>query len=299
MEKVSKCYSNLISRILHSKKISIRILIISFSTLIILLLFIFPRIRSEIIADPKSNRISIQYTSTIADDKEQLFELFKPYEEKIVHILGNRALSRFSNVFNATRGNCIITLKNASYLDNAIEDIRDILENNAEWTFDIAPWDPSKLPLPRTYGLHIKIAGPDKKTILQLMEKIIDEVNRLDIYRNVYSVPSTRLTNEIMFEPRKEITSQFNKFTNSKISSMIRILLNGSKVITLNDGEDRININMNYPDDLNQSIEDILQTTKYHIMTSRSLRHFLDYQTKQGISKLETIMEETFNILPL
>lgn len=297
VHKMISFYEKILYFILSSKIRSSILLLFSFSLLIFLAVFIVPKIRTEIVADPRSDRISVRFTNSSSTDKEFLLESFLPFEKQVIDMLGNRLDSRFSNIFNNTTGSLLITLKSSKLLDNALDDLKDLLQNNEDWSFDINPWDPSSLPLPRTFGLHIKVNGSDKREILSIMERVMDLVNRMELYRNVYSVPSTRLTDEIMLIPRKEVISNFPGLTTSKLAGIIRIMLNGSQVITMNEADTRITISMNYPDDTVRSINDILNFQIPYKDKSIPLNHFFDYKIEKGIAEIRNDNgEETFNV---
>ncbi|HBD92576.1 MAG: hypothetical protein A2015_08460 [Spirochaetes bacterium GWF1_31_7] len=290
-------YTKILKSILTSRLRSYTVLLSSFFLLILLIIFVAPKIRMEIVADPRSDRVSVRFTNNSTLDKEALLDAFMPYEKQVLAKLGNRVESRFSNIFNSSTGNLLITLKSSKLLDNAIDDLKDILQNNDDWTFDIAAWDPSKLPLPRTYGLHMKVNGSDKKVILGIMEQVMDSINKLDLYRSVSSVPSTRTTEEIMLLPRKEVIQEFPGLSVSKLSGLIKILLNGTQVISMNENDTQITISMNYAEGMVSSITDILNYQIPYKDKSIPLKHFFNYTINKGIAEIRNDNgEETFNI---
>ncbi|HOJ64368.1 MAG TPA: efflux RND transporter permease subunit [Spirochaetota bacterium] len=290
-------YEKILRKILYKKIVSIVLISSLFIILIILLLFIFPLIKKEIIAMPKSNIVQIIFTNSETNDKEILLEKFQEIELKIVKILGNRLESRFVNIFRNDRGSMLINLKNSKVAEIAIEDLKDNLQNNEEWTFEISSWDPSALPLPMTYGLHIRVSGPDKNIILSIVDRIQDIINKSDLYRNSFTSPNTIRSDEINLIPRKEVLRNFNQYSINKLTSIIRILLNGTNVIKIKENEKEINIAINYPDNFVSSIEDIMKYQLTYEDYSIPLGHFFNYEKTKGISQIRNDNGvETFNI---
>ena len=175
--------------------------------------------------------------------------------------------------------------------------MKDAIQNDSEWEFNIAGWDPSSLPLPRTYGLHIQVSGKDNLEIVHIMEKISDVVKKANLYRGTSTSPSTRQSDEIMLLPRRNELEHFPEFSISKLASMIKILLNGTQVIKVSENNQTLYVYLEYPEEAGRSIEDIMKYQLPYENKAFPFSHFFDYEKRHGVSEIRSDNGvETFNI---
>ncbi|OHD20863.1 MAG: hypothetical protein A2Y34_08235, partial [Spirochaetes bacterium GWC1_27_15] len=288
-----KVYLFFLKRLLKSKIISIIFMISSFGMLVLLLMFVFPKIKKEIIADPKSDKISVFFTNFTTTDKEQLLEKIRPIEDEILKLLGDKYKNRFANIFRERAGNLIIGLKSSKYLEESIDLLKEKLISNTEWRFEIYPWDPSQLPLPRTYGLEIKVNGPDKSEVLNIMEKMIDVITKDDIYRSIFSIPSLSKSKEIILKPRDEVINNFSNYNVNKLATIAKIALTGTPVISMNEKDRKIDITINYTDNYITNVDTLKNLQLYYDNKGIPFKHFFDFDFSQTLSEIRAINGET------
>ena len=289
VNRLINIYEKGLKFLLKSKVRCVVAIILSCSILFMLLIFIAPKITREIIATPKSNRISIRCYNNTIKDTEEFLDAMQIIEQKIIDTLGDRLVSRYTNI--------IVVLPSSKYLDDALDDLKDVIQNDSEWEFNIAGWDPSSLPLPRTYGLHIQVSGKDNLEIMHIMEKISDLVRKENLYRGTSTSPSIRQSDEIMLLPRRNELEHFPGFSISKLASMIKILLNGTQVIKVSENNQTLYIYLEYPEDEGRSIEDIMKYQLPYENKAFPFSHFFDYEKRRGVSEIRSDNGiETFNV---
>lgn len=290
-------YEKCLKFLLKSKTRCIAVIVFACTALFSLLIFVAPKITREIIATPKSNRISIRCYNNTIKDVEEFLDAMQGIEQKVIDTLGERLVSRYTNIRGTNWANIIAVLPSSKYLDNALDDLKDVIQNDSEWEFNVVGWDPSALPLPRTYGLHIQINGADNLEILHIMEKISDLVRKENLYRGTSTSPSIRQSNEIMLLPRRNELEHFSDFSISKLASMIKILLNGTQVIKVSENSQTLHVYLEYPKDEGRSIEDIMKYQLPYENKALPFSHFFDYEKRQGISEIRSDNgNETFNV---
>ena len=297
MNHLIRIYESGLRFLLKSKTRCVIAIVFSCLTLFLLLIFVAPKITREIIANPKSNRISIRCSNSIIKDIEEFLDAMQVIEQKAVDVLGERLVSRYTNIRGTNWANIIIVLPSSKYLDDALDDLKDVIQNDSEWDFSIAGWDPSSLPLPRTYGLHIQVSGKDNLEIVHIMEKISDVVKKANLYRGTSTSPSTRQSDEIMLLPRRNELEHFPEFSISKLASMIKILLNGTQVIKVSENNQTLYVYLEYPEEAGRSIEDIMKYQLPYENKAFPFSHFFDYEKRHGVSEIRSDNGvETFNI---
>ena len=297
VNRLINIYEKGLKFLLKSKVRCVAAIILSCSILFLLLIFIAPKITREIIATPKSNRISIRCYNNTIKDTEEFLDAMQIIEQKIIDTLGDRLVSRYTNIRGTNWANTIVVLPSSKYLDDALDDLKDVIQNDSEWEFNIAGWDPSSLPLPRTYGLHIQVSGKDNLEIMHIMEKISDLVRKENLYRGTSTSPSIRQSDEIMLLPRRNELEHFPTFSISKLASMIKILLNGTQVIKVSENNQTLYIYLEYPEDEGRSIEDIMKYQLPYENKAFPFSHFFDYEKRRGVSEIRSDNGiETFNV---
>ena len=297
VNRLINIYEKGLKFLLKSKVRCVAAIILSCSILFMLLIFIAPKITREIIATPKSNRISIRCYNNTIKDTEEFLDAMQIIEQKIIDTLGDRLVSRYTNIRGTNWANTIVVLPSSKYLDDALDDLKDVIQNDSEWEFTIAGWDPSSLPLPRTYGLHIQVSGKDNLEIMHIMEKISDLVRKENLYRGTSTSPSIRQSDEIMLLPRRNELEHFPGFSISKLASMIKILLNGTQVIKVSENNQTLYIYLEYPEDEGRSIEDIMKYQLPYENKAFPFSHFFDYEKRRGVSEIRSDNGiETFNV---
>ena len=297
VNSMSKGYLSLLAKLLKSRVKSIGFILFSAGLLLILIIFVFPKITREILATPKGDAINLRFYHYIERDQEKLSELIAPIEKDILTSYKDKIKNLFVRINRNGRGGMIISLKSSKYLDEILESLKQKYQTNNDMEFDVSSWDPSSLPLPRTYSLHIRVSGKEREKILAIMERISDLIKKEDIYRNVFTSPITRLSNEILLVPRYEILDYFTEFGLSRISNTIRLFLNGGSAVSMSVDGQELTVYMKYPDDRVRSVSDIENYLLPYNNKTIPIKHFFDIKKSKGISQIRLDDgEETFNI---
>ncbi len=297
MRGIINIYSVILRAIIKKKSRSLALLTGSFAALIILFIFVLPLIRKEIIADPKSDRVSFRFRKFNCTDKMELLQSMEPIEKDILEKYKDIITTSNVNFFSNDSGRILFKLKSSKYMDYLIEKLNDEYQTNTDWRYDIFPWDPARLPLPRTYDLMISINGPDREQKTYIMEKIIDLINKEQLYRSVFAIPNTSRSNEVMLIPRYEIVKEFPSYQIARLGNIIKFLLNGSNVLNYNINNKKINVLLAYPDKFVTSMDDIKKFNLYYNDKSIPISHFFHFDNKSSLSEMHLVDgKESFGV---
>lgn len=297
VNKITKIYIKYLNILLSSKKISINFMLSTFILLFLLFIFIFPRITKEVIASPQSNRISIWFNNYNITDQEELSNEIEPLEDFILTNYQSKVRNVFTRIGDRGRGSMIITLNSVKTAQDVMEELREKYQTDDQWEYEINSWDPASLPLPRFFSLQIRVTGPERSKILALIEEVVDTIKKEDIYRQVFTSPSTTVSNEIVLKPRNEIISEFQNFSISKLSSIIRLFLNGGSAVKMNVDNKSVTVDMEFPENSVTSLDDIKNFLVTYNDKSIPIKHFFDFEQRKGISQIRLDDGiETFNI---
>lgn len=295
--KITNFYISALRKLLYSKKLSILFICISLFLLFFSIIIIFPRIKKEIIAQPISNRIAIRFTHFASSSKEEMMNNIEPLEKELANIYKKRLVNIYTTLFRDNAGNIILTFKNSIGILKILDDLKKRYPTSAEWRFDINLWDPSSLPLPRTYDLHIKVFGSDKKKIIAILEEIVDLINKEKIYVNVSSEPTTRAQDDVILIPRLETISQFSEYSLNKLINITSIALGGKRVIKMKEGTKELDIYVKYDENLINSAEDLGNYLVPFNNKALPLKHFFYIKKEKSIPEIRCDNgEETYNV---
>ncbi len=297
MDHLRRGYRQLLRRILTSKIAMAGVLLFSFGILAYALIQIVPQIQREIIAKPESDKIILFARNHTSQTKEEMLEKLAPIEESIMENHGEKIKSLFAQINRSNSGGFIISLTSSRYTEEVKEALEEEYQSGTEMHFSVMPWDPAELPLPRTLDLNFHISGPNPQTILQQTEKAADLVRDLDIYRNVWTDPSTGEANEIILTSRPDTQSVYST---SRLLSIARTLLVGSSAIEMNHEGRAVEVRIAFPEGTISSTEDFQNFLVPYREGAVPLKHFFDARVEKNVQEIVTVDgEETYSVMAI
>lgn len=295
MEHLRKGYRRMLRRILTSKLLMTGVLLFSFGTLAFALIVIAPQIPREIIAKPESDKIMLYARNHSSESKEEMLEKLAPIEESILETHGAQIQSLFAQIYRSNRANFIISLSSSQYTETVKAALEEEYQSGTDWYFSVMPWDPAELPLPRSLDLNMHISGPDTQTVLEQTERAADIVRDLDIYRNVWTDPSTQEANEIILNSRPETESVFST---TRLLSIARTLLVGSSAIEMNHEGRAVEVRIAFPEGTVSSVEDFKNFLLPYRGGAVPMKHFFDVSVSQNVQEIVTLDgEEIYSVM--
>ncbi|MDY7027469.1 MAG: efflux RND transporter permease subunit [Spirochaetota bacterium] len=297
MSSLRRGYTAALRGILSSSLRSVLVLIVSFGLLVFAFLTLVPRIDREIIAKPESDIVVLFCRNFSSESKEEMLELIAPIEEQILESYDDQLKSLFAQVNRSNSAMFMISLASSRHALEVREDLEDRYQSDTDWYYQVMPWDPAELPLPRTLDLNLRITGPDKQQVLRYTEIASDLVRDLDLYRNVWTDPSTMEANEIVLTSRPDTG---NIYPTSRLLSIARTLLVGSSAIEMNHQGQAVDVRISFPDDTITSSEDFANFLIPYRGGAIPMKHFFDISVDKNIQEIVTIDgEETFSVMAI
>ena len=295
MERLRAGYRWLLRRILTSKLAMAGVLLFSFAVLAYALMVVAPQIEREIIAKPESDKIMLFARNRSSETKEEMLEKLAPIEEAIMAEHGDKIQSLFAQINRGNSGGFIISLTSSRYTEMVKAALEEEYQSGTEWYFSVMPWDPAELPLPRSLDLNVKITGPEKQVVLQQTEKAADIIRDLDVYRNVWTDPSTGEANEIILTSRPDTQSVYST---TRLLSIARTLLVGSSAIEMNHEGRAVEVRIAFPEGTISSTEDFQNFLLPYRGGAIPLKHFFNVSVEKNVQEIVTLDgEETYSVM--
>lgn len=279
-------YKRALQWLVQKKIRALIFLLLSFSTLVISVLLILPRIPKEIISTPTSDRIVFFFrNSNVSDPEELMKDILPDMNERIIDILGDRLVQKYTNLsgrFNQT----FLDLRSSEDTEEAINLLQQEFVSEGDWYYNVLAWDPAALPLPMSFDFQLSLYGPDPEIKVDLLISIQELLNQEEYFRRTFSRPSSSIIEQLNLKPRKETIDKLSPWNESSLSSLIRRILAGTTSITLSDGIEDVEVSVSYPDediDSREKLEDFLIPWKQDFVP---LKHFFNFDTSKGVSQI-------------
>ncbi len=286
VNKIINMYHKSLKWLVGRKLRAFIFIFLAFSALTFSVLVILPTIPREIISTPTSDRIVLFFrNSNISDPEELMTEIIPEMNQTIVDILGERLVDKFTNLsgrFNQT----FLDLRSSEDTEEAITLLQKEFVSKGDWYYNIMPWDPAALPLPRSYDFQMSIYGPDPEKKVNLLVSIQELLGQEELYSRIFTRPSSSIVEQLDMKPRQETINKLSPWSESSLVSLIRKVLTGTSSITLSDGLSDVNVSADYPpEDINtrEKIEDFLIPYKQSFVP---IKHFFDFSTSKGVSQI-------------
>ncbi|NIZ41106.1 efflux RND transporter permease subunit [Entomospira entomophila] len=291
---LSKGYSRILDFFLRSKIMSFSLLIIT-AFLFILSLFLVQKIPFSIIEEPASASLIVDIRHSDMDNINDFILAVEPIEEQIVNLLGKENIeARFFSTRNNSQGQIFINMINPRAATTAIAQLEEDLISDTTWTFSIAPYNPAKMQIPRTYALQIAVSGSKKQEVFNYMDRIADQAqqirrqNESRAYTWVGTAPMTSPTNELLFRLRDEVSIEIPEYSKSRLNTLINNYISGFKPITfvLDNGQE-IRPVFRFPEVT--SAEQIGNILVPYQNKALPIKHFFDISEHSGISNIMVV----------
>lgn len=278
----------------------LKIIFISFSFIFLFLtvIFILPRIDSELMAKPTSNRVvlNIKFSQKM-DDLMELSHFFEQIETRLGVILGDTPADIYSRLWNNDSIQSIITLPSSRYSAEILDKMKSEFQDDNNFTFSAFEWDPASLPLPEIEDLDINLVGSDPKILADLMNDIRDLIYRQDIYQSIRKYPNVSPVVRLELDPRDAILKELNIDVSTLMSTINRANSSIAR-LELFDEESLEFFQVDVRLEEFNSKEDLMNYFYPYKGSYYPMRHFFNYHYDMNLSQVLSIDEElTFSIL--
>ncbi len=296
VQNLFSMYRKTLVHLLSKKRNGFLFIAASFAILIFCFLVLFPRITKEIIAPPQSNMLLASVSHSEIEDQQEFSDALAPLEQDLRDNYPGVVKKIFINITRWGYASIIVTLDSSKSLPNMINTLTEKFPSEDPWDYTFSSWDPAAMPIPTTYGLHVRVEGPDRMQIFAIEDQITDIINNSKLYGRVRVTPSTRLTNEIALYPRTQAFGAISEYSVTRIVSILQSLINGALVVQMTVEESEMDIYLEYGEEVD-SIKDVEGYMLPFEGKTVPVKHFFDFEETQGINELYTVDgKESYNI---
>ena len=259
---------------------------VSIALLTTLILTLLPKIPLEIMGKPEADMVVLSGWNSETEDQEELLIATTPLETQIREHFPTTVVKTFTQVSGSSNAQIIIGTNSSDDVAAVQSYLQETFTSDDTWQFDVFPWDPAELPLPRSYHLQIAFEGPDPVQVTRLVAQALDILRHEELYLNVFTRGAGGESTEIELTPRRQVIDAFPSLTLSQLTSTAGLALSGGRSIEMQHEGEEVEIEMHLPTDHIDTIGGIQNLLIPIGPASIPLRHFFDTTTRPGVSSL-------------
>jgi HAE1 family hydrophobic/amphiphilic exporter-1 len=264
----------------------------SFGFLIFTVIVLLPRISSELMARPTSNRVVLEIKLTEKqEDIRQLALIVEDVEARIRRILNGIEADIYTTMTGGDYIQLTITLPSSRESAHVLDEMKTEFQDNDDYTFTAYEWDPASLPLPEINDVEILLIGEEPKILADLMNDIREIIFRQDWYQAVGRYPNASPAVRLILDPREAVLKELGLEAPTLVSIINKVNASVTK-LELFDEETNSTFEIDVHVEEFTSREDLMNFFYPHQGAYYPMRHFFDYHFDVNLSQLLTWEEE-------
>lgn len=223
----------------------------------LLLFFVVPNLKKEVIGKPESDWLIIGVNSPLFSNAKQLDAEIEILEADIKKNFGEEVLYTFSQSMGHNSGNVMVRLRDRSKIESLIAKGEELYRNTPTKFYWVVSWSPSELRIPESVDYRLEITGGTALRRQQVAHDLSELLSDPAYYDNVSPKPSTQPQKGLMVMPFQNLTSQPEVLSRSDLSHFLRVATDGIYVNKIYDRSSSRPIYLRMPKDRSTSVEAI------------------------------------------
>ncbi len=259
-ERVSYLYQSLLSTLIENKKVRFIFFTVFIGIFVSSIAYFAPKVRKQIVAMPNTDAIWINVNMEGIKTTGQFSQRIRPVEYSIINNASQYVKHVFSNIWSANNGGILVKLHDKDMMDDALKKVRELLPKTPDMRLSAWPWNPSRLPIPNPPDLRIELTGPPTQRI-ELTQKMMMELRGSKKFG--YTHDTLREGSEVILRPKFQYIDNLKKTGGpdiNEIGTHLRTMLSGQLVGYMSTDDGAKEIQVRFPAELVQSIDDLNAT---------------------------------------
>lgn len=158
LKKLETLYQNALKIFLLSPKIQAAIYFSVLASIPLLLFFVLPQLKKEVIGKPDSEWLIVGINSPLINTPKQMESEIEALEQDLTKKIGNSFLYTFAQIFSKN-GNIMLRLRDKKEIESISAKIEDFYKSTATKNYYVIPWNPSELRIPDPPDIRWEISG--------------------------------------------------------------------------------------------------------------------------------------------
>lgn len=193
----------------------------------ILIYFVIPNLKKEVIGKPDSDWLIVGVSSPTFSTLKQMESELESLEESIGKNFGEEMLYTFTQISGPNDGNIMIRMKNKDKIVKMVEKAEELYKNTPTKFYWAESWNPSELSIPDPPQYRLEITGGDPIKRLEAAQDIQASLLENGIFDKVRVTPTADKEKVIRIQQFVESGSASEVLSKSELSHYMRIVTEG------------------------------------------------------------------------
>ena len=227
----------------------------------ILIWLALPRLPQEVIGKPDSDMIFLSFTTQGNTLTRQMESVAEDVEFDLMKKFGSEIQYTFVQIASPNRSWLLARLADKSHMTKVWKEMEKHFTNTPQLRYEIEPWNPSELPIPDPPDLMVAIRGGEILERRNVAVEIQDLLETKKILPRVWTEPNIEHKNSFVLTPFWDqwvlLNQQSQNFSFLDLMDVSRVATEGRKIGQIPIRDKNTDINMRYPNQFLQNIEDL------------------------------------------
>lgn len=228
--------------------------------LVLLFLFVLPRLPKELVGTPDTDRVVLNVGTEGGTLLRQMEVLIEQTEKEVLQEYGDRIVSTFSQTHGPNSGNIILRLRDRSDMNALWKELEKRYPPTPLIRYGVSPWNPSELPIPDPPHLLVKVRGGTNEQRRLVAKGVLDTLRDGKVFPNVYSNPGPNLEYSVRLAPNPSQHIALRTaptFSPDDLADLVRVGTKGRWTGYLPIENETVEILLYFPPKSVETIEDI------------------------------------------
>jgi HAE1 family hydrophobic/amphiphilic exporter-1 len=225
--KLEAFYRKTLELFLTSRKL--RTIVFSSVVLLLplLLIFVLPRLKKEVIGKPDSDWLIVGVSSPTFSTMKQIESELDTMEQRLMTQMGPEIMYTFTQVEGLHDGNIMVRLKHKEKVFDLVAKSEDAFKNTPTLFYWVDQWNPSELEIPDPPQFRLEITGGLPQKRLQAAQDIQSLLLEKGIFDKVRVTPTAESEKEIRVQPFFNSGSESEVMGKQELSHYLRVATDG------------------------------------------------------------------------
>lgn len=220
-------YARSLRKFLLSPKLQVSLILLVMITLPLMVKFIIPGLKKEVIGRPDSDWLIVGISSPLFNSSKQTESEVEVMEQSLLQKYGDKISYTFTQIHGEKSGMVMLRLKRKKDINDLMASVEENFKNTATKFYFTEQWNPSELRISDPPQVQLEITGgtPQKRTIMA--QDLNNMLLEKGIYDKVRVTPTAEIQKGIMVRERESLKASQEVISKSEISHYLRVATNG------------------------------------------------------------------------
>lgn len=215
--------------------------------------FILPKLPKEIIGKPDTDWIVLSASTSGNLKIQQMDSIASEAENKLLKEFGDKISYTFVQIWGPNYCRIMGRLKDKKDMNLVWKKLDEVMVNTPKVRFNVEPFNPAELPLPKPQALKISISGNSEEEKLKRTEEIYYALLDKHVFPRLSSTPDIDRQKIINIK-----TKNFLKVDGSSLADVTLVATSGRSFGDMNVGDEKLKIFAKYKGEAPKHVEEIM-----------------------------------------